>query len=68
MKTSSDDGVGHPWQGPLLTKKKNVPFSKSTYIADFDFLFEKLRLCVLFAYYLLIGFHQKSPNQGILSK
>ena len=32
VKTSSDDGVGHPWQR-LFFLKKHVPFQKNTHIA-----------------------------------
>ena len=43
VKTSSDDGVGHPWQGPCFSsaKKTHVPFQKNTYIAVLGCFFLK---------------------------
>ena len=42
VKTSSDDGVGHSWQGPFFVfQKKHVPFQKNTYIVVSGYFFEK---------------------------
>ena len=44
-KTSSDDGVGHPWQGPFFFFKKSTSsFPKNTHIAVFVFFLPMLPL------------------------
>ena len=48
VKTSSDDGVGHPWQGVFFCfSKKHVPFQKNMYIAVSGYSFEDVKLLVL---------------------